>query len=179
MTHTTSTPANNAITFGALANGAAIGTGNTLTWDMMSTDAETISGYASTSTVKALTNDGYPSGVLRSLAIEKDGNISGFFTNGQTASLGQLCLADFPNPWGLKKMGSNLFSSTLTSGQAIVNTPGAGGLGEVTSNALEMANTDLGTEFISMITAQRAYQASAKVITTTDAMMAELMNIKR
>jgi flagellar hook protein FlgE len=179
MTRTTATPANNAITFGTLPNGASIGTGNTLTWDMMSADAETISGYASTSTVKALTNDGYPSGVLRSLAIEKDGNISGFFTNGQTASLGQLCLADFPNPWGLKKMGSNLFSSTLTSGQAIVNTPGAGGLGEVTSNALEMANTDLGTEFISMITAQRAYQASAKVITTTDAMMAELMNIKR
>jgi len=179
MSQTSSTPANNAVTFGTLANGAVIGVGNMLTWDMMSADAEAISGYASTSTVKSLTNDGYPSGVLRSLAIEKDGNISGFFTNGQTASLGQLALADFPNPWGLKKMGSNLFSSTLVSGQAIVNTPGAGGLGEVTSNALEMANTDLGTEFISMITAQRAYQASAKVITTTDAMMAELMNIKR
>ncbi|HPX02865.1 MAG TPA: flagellar hook-basal body complex protein, partial [Syntrophales bacterium] len=141
--------------------------------------AETITGYASSSTVKALTNDGYPSGVLRSLAVEKDGTITGFFTNGQTASLGQIALGDFPNPWGLKKMGSNLFSSTLTSGQAIINTPGAGGLGEVTSNALEMANTDLGTEFITMITAQRAYQANAKVITTTDAMMAELMNIKR
>jgi flagellar hook protein FlgE len=162
-----------------LANGATIGNSNVLNWDLTSTDAETITGYASTSTVKALRNDGYPSGVIRSLAIEKDGTITGFFTNGQTASLGQIALADFPNPWGLKKMGSNLFSGTLTSGQAIVNTPGAGGLGEVTSNALEMANTDLGTEFITMITAQRAYQASAKVITTTDAMMAELMNIKR
>ena len=172
-------PADISVSFSGLANGATIGASGALAWDLTSATAETISGYASTSTVKALTNDGYPSGVLKSLAIEKDGNISGFFTNGQTASLGQLCLADFPNPWGLKKMGSNLFSSTLTSGQAIVNTPGAGGLGEVTSNALEMANTDLGTEFISMITAQRAYQASAKVITTTDAMMAELMNIKR
>jgi len=172
-------PADNSITFSALTNGAVIGVGNTLTWDMMSADAETISGYASNSTVKALTNDGYPSGELRSLAIEKDGTITGFFTNGQTAPLGQIALGDFPNPWGLKKMGSNLFSSTLTSGQAIVNTPGAGGLGEVTSNALEMANTDLGTEFITMITAQRAYQANAKVITTTDTMMAELMNIKR
>jgi len=176
---TTSTPANNAVTFDPLDNGAVIGIGNTLTWDMMSSSAETITGYASSSTVKALTNDGYPSGVLRSLAIEKDGTITGFFTNGQTASLGQIALGDFPNPWGLKKMGSNLFSATLTSGQAIINTPGAGGLGEVTSNALEMANTDLGTEFITMITAQRAYQANAKVITTTDAMMAELMNIKR
>jgi flagellar hook protein FlgE len=76
-------------------------------------------------------------------------------------------------------MGSNLFSSTLGSGQAIINTPGAGGLGEVTSNALEMSNTDLGTEFINMITAQRAYQASAKVITTADDMMSALMNTKR
>jgi flagellar hook protein FlgE len=179
FTSTEVDPADISVVFSGLANGATIGASGALAWDLTSASAETISGYASSSTVKALTNDGYPSGVLRSLAIEKDGNISGFFTNGQTASLGQLCLADFPNPWGLKKMGSNLFSSTLASGQAIVNTPGAGGLGEVTSNALEMSNTDLGTEFIGLITAQRAYQASAKVITTTDAMMAELMNIKR
>ncbi len=179
MTRTASTPANNAVTFGALPNGAVIGIGNTLTWDMMSADAESITGYASTSTVKALTNDGYPSGVLRSLAIEGDGTITGYFTNGQTTSLGQLALADFANPWGLKKMGQNLFSETLTSGQAIVNMPGSGGLGEVKSNSLEMSNTDIGTEFINMITAQRAYQASAKVITTTDDMMTALMNTKR
>jgi flagellar hook protein FlgE len=172
-------PANITVSFTGLANGATIGTAGTLTWDLTSATHETISGYAATSTVKALTNDGYPSGLLRSLSVEKDGNISGFFTNGQTASLGQIALADFPNPWGLKKMGSNLFSSTLGSGQAIINTPGAGGLGEVTSNALEMSNTDLGTEFINMITAQRAYQASAKVITTADDMMSALMNTKR
>jgi len=179
FTYTEADPADINVAFSGLANGATIGNSGTLTWDLTSAQAETITGYASSSTVKALTNDGYPSGVLRSLAIEKDGTITGFFTNGQTASLGQIALGDFPNPWGLKKMGSNLFSATLTSGQAIINTPGAGGLGEVTSNALEMANTDLGTEFITMITAQRAYQANAKVITTTDAMMAELMNIKR
>jgi len=179
FTYTEADPADINVAFSGLANGATIGNGGTLLWDLTSTTAETITGYASSSTVKALTNDGYPSGVLRSLAIEKDGTITGFFTNGQMASLGQIALSDFPNPWGLKKMGSNLFSSTLTSGQAIINMPGAGGLGEVTSNALEMANTDLGTEFITMITAQRAYQANAKVITTTDAMMAELMNIKR
>ena len=179
FTYTEADPSDITVAFSGLANGAVIGNGGTLTWDLTSAQAETITGYASSSTVKALANDGYPSGVLRSLAIEKDGTITGFFTNGQTASLGQIALGDFPNPWGLKKMGSNLFSATLTSGQAIINTPGAGGLGEVTSNALEMANTDLGTEFITMITAQRAYQANAKVITTTDAMMAELMNIKR
>ncbi|MCU0555042.1 MAG: flagellar hook-basal body complex protein, partial [Syntrophales bacterium] len=179
FTSTEVDPADINVSFSGLANGATIGASGMLSWDLTSADAETISGYASTSTVKALVNDGYPSGVLKSLAIEKDGTITGYFTNGQTASLGQLALADFPNPWGLQKMGSNLFSSTLTSGQAIVNTPGAGGLGEVSSNSLEMANTDIGTEFINMITAQRAYQANAKVITTTDDMMTALMNIKR
>ena len=179
FTSTEVDPADISVSFSGLANGATIGASGMLSWDLTSADAETITGYASTSTVKALVNDGYPSGVLKSLAIEKDGTITGYFTNGQTASLGQLALADFPNPWGLQKMGSNLFSSTLTSGQAIVNTPGAGGLGEVSSNSLEMANTDIGTEFINMITAQRAYQANAKVITTTDDMMTALMNIKR
>jgi flagellar hook protein FlgE len=162
-----------------LSNGASIGASNTLTWDIVSTNAQTITGYASASAVKALYNDGYPSGVLKSLAIEGDGTITGYFTNGQTTSLGQVALADFANPWGLKKMGQNLFSETLTSGQAIINTPGSGGLGDLKSSSLEMSNTDIGTEFINMITAQRAYQASAKIITTTDDMMTALMNTKR
>jgi flagellar hook protein FlgE len=174
-------PANISVTVPAavLQNNATIGTGNALTWDIISNDAQTITGYASSSAVKALYNDGYPSGVLKSLAIEGDGTLTGYFTNGQTTSLGQIALADFANPWGLKKMGQNLFSETLTSGQAIINNPGSGGLGEVKSNSLEMSNTDIGTEFINMITAQRAYQASAKIITTTDDMMTALMNTKR
>ncbi|HEX7539959.1 MAG TPA: flagellar hook-basal body complex protein, partial [Syntrophales bacterium] len=162
-----------------LSNGATIGAGNNLTWDLTSANAQTITGYASSSAVKALYNDGYPSGVLKSLAIEGDGTITGYFTNGQTTSLGQVALADFANPWGLKKMGQNLFSETLTSGQAIINTPGSGGLGDIKASSLEMSNTDIGTEFINMITAQRAYQASAKIITTTDDMMTALMNTKR
>ena len=162
-----------------LSNGASIGSGNNLTWDIVSANAQTITGYASSSAVKALYNDGYPSGVLKSLAIEGDGTITGYFTNGQTTSLGQVALADFANPWGLKKMGQNLFSETLTSGQAIINTPGSGGLGDIKASSLEMSNTDIGTEFINMITAQRAYQASAKIITTTDDMMTALMNTKR
>jgi flagellar hook protein FlgE len=181
LTRTAVNPAD--ITIGVngalLSNGATIGSGNNLTWDLTSANAQTITGYASSSAVKALYNDGYPSGVLKSLAIEGDGTITGYFTNGQTTSLGQVALADFANPWGLKKMGQNLFSETLTSGQAIINTPGSGGLGDIKASSLEMSNTDIGTEFINMITAQRAYQASAKIITTTDDMMTALMNTKR
>jgi flagellar hook protein FlgE len=181
LTQTAVTPADISVTVDGtqLANGATIGTSNSLTWDITSARAQTITGYASASAVKALYSDGYPSGVLKSLAVEGNGTITGYFTNGQTTALGQIALADFANPWGLKKMGQNLFSETLTSGQAIINVPGSGGLGEVKSNSLEMSNTDIGTEFINMITAQRAYQASAKIITTTDEMMTALMNTKR
>ncbi|MBI4632624.1 MAG: flagellar basal-body rod protein FlgF [Deltaproteobacteria bacterium] len=172
-------PADINITFPALANGATIGSSNTVSWDLAGTTALNISQYASTSVMKSLSNDGYSSGLLKSLSIDKDGIIGGFFTNGQTSSLGQIVLADFDNPWGLKKMGSNLFGETVTSGASIRNVPGASGMGSVASNSLEMSNTDVATEFINMITAQKAYQASARVVTTQDTLMQELMNIKR
>lgn len=173
------TPADVSLTFPALANGATIGSSNTVVWDLAGTTALNISQYASTSVMKSLSNDGYSSGLLKSLSIDQDGVIGGFFTNGQTSSLGQIVLADFDNPWGLKKMGSNLFGETVTSGASIRNVPGASGMGSVASNSLEMSNTDVATEFINMITAQKAYQASARVVTTQDTLMQELMNIKR
>jgi flagellar hook protein FlgE len=177
-------PANITFTPAALSNGATIGDSGALTWYVTGdtsagNTAETITGYASASTVNALWNDGYSAGSLRSMSFEKDGTITGYFTNGQTATLGQIALADFRDASGLKREGSNLFSMTLTSGPAIVNRPGDGGAGNVVSQSLEMANTDLGSEFINMMTAQRAYQANARVITTQDQLMTELMNLKR
>jgi len=174
------------MTFGALDNGATIGVSegsgatidNKITWDVVGSDTNKLTGYASTSVIKALSDDGYTSGVLKSLSIEGDGTIMGSFTNGQTSQLGQLVLADFPNPSGLKKVG-NYFAETTESGEAIKNRPGSGGLGEIQSNSLEMSNTDVAKEFINMITAQRAYQASSRIITTADQMLTELMNIKR
>jgi flagellar hook protein FlgE len=138
-----------------------------------------MTGYASPSANRSLVCDGWASGELKSLAIESDGVIDGFFTNGQSAGIGQIALAKFTNTSGLMKMGSCLFAATVNSGDALVNQPGAGGLGEISPNSLEMSNADIATEFINMITAQKAYQASAKVVTTTDQMMSELMNIKR
>lgn len=172
-------PVDMTLTSAALPNGATIGNGNVVDWDVIGSTALSITGYASTSVINSLTNDGYASGLLKSLSVRSDGTINGFFTNGQTADLAQIVLADFDNPWGLQKMGSNLFTETVTSGAAIRNVPGASGMGDVSSNSLEMSNTDVATEFINMITAQKAYQASARVITTQDAMLSELMNIKR
>lgn len=174
------------LSFGTLDNGATIGvsedTGTTIenriTWDLVGDTALTITGYASTSVVKSLSNDGYTSGVLKSLGIANDGVISGTFTNGQTSNLGQILMADFPNSAGLKKIG-NYFGETSESGAAIKNKPGSGGLGEIVSNSLETSNVDVAKEFVNMITAQRAYQANAKVITAADEMLSILMNIKQ
>ena len=116
---------------------------------------------------------------IQGLAIDPAGIISGFFTNGQTSELAQIILASFPNPWALNKLGSNLFGETVMSGSSVRNIPGASGMGTLTPNTLEMSNTDIATEFIRMITAQKAYQANAKVITTGDMLMQVLMNIKQ
>jgi flagellar hook protein FlgE len=159
--------------------GATIGDSGVISWDLAGSTAQTVTEYASTSVVKTLIHDGYSSGSLKSISVASDGTISGFFTNGQTSNIAQIILSDFPNPEGLKRMGNNLFATTVESGDAVPNTPGSAGMGEISPNSLEMSNTDIATEFINMITAQRAYQASAKIVTVTDSMMAELMNIKR
>jgi len=176
---TLATPGDISLTFGALPNGATIGTGNTITWDLVGDTSLPVTDYASASVIRALNNDGYASGILKSLSVDNQGYINGFFSNGKTVNIAQLVLANFDNPWGLKRMGSNCFGETVASGQAITNAPGTSGMGELKSNSLEMSNTDIATEFINMITAQKAYQANARVITTTDQMLSELMNIKR
>ncbi|MBW2599843.1 MAG: flagellar hook protein FlgE [Deltaproteobacteria bacterium] len=159
--------------------GATIGDSGVVSWDLAGTTAEKVTGYASTSVIRTLFHDGYSSGSLKSISVTSDGVISGFFTNGQTSDISQIVLADFANTTGLKRMGKNLFGTTVESGDAVPNRPGSAGMGEISPNSLEMSNTDIATEFINMITAQRAYQASAKIVTVTDQMMAELMNIKR
>jgi flagellar hook protein FlgE len=157
-------------------NGATM---NNMTWDLTSDSALDVTQYASSSVVRSLTSDGYSSGSLKSISIDSNGIISGFFTNGQNTEMAQLMLAKFTNPWGLQKMGDNLFASTNSSGAAIQNYAGEGGIGSLTPNSLEMSNTDIATEFIKMITAQKAYQANAKVVTTESDMMQVLMNIKQ
>ena len=104
--------------------------------------------------------------------------MEGMFSNGQRQNLARMLLGDFTNLQGLNKVGS-YFIETADSGPSVVNKPGSGGLGELQSSSLEMSNTDTAKEFIKMITAQRAYQSSAKIIATGDQMLQTLMNIKQ
>lgn len=135
--------------------------------------------FGSVSSTLFQSQDGYASGSLKSFSINQEGMISGLYTNGQTRLLGQVALGIFNNPHGLTKMGKNLYGESFDSGQPIIGSPNAGGRGRLLSNSLELSNVDLAEEFIKLITAQRGFQANSRVITTTDEMLGELVNLKR
>lgn len=135
--------------------------------------------YPIASTTNFQTQDGYPPGVLMNVTVSSEGVISGHYSNGQIIDLYQITLAKFNNPQALYKEGANLYSETIASGPAYTNSPGSGGLGRINPNSLEQSNVDLATEFVKLIVAQRGFQANARIITTTDEILTELMNIKR
>lgn len=135
--------------------------------------------YQSASTTTFQTQNGYAPGELESITVSEDGIMSGHYSNGQILNLFQITLANFNNPNGLHKEGGNLYSETIQSGVAYTNSPGSGALGGISANSLEQSNVDLATEFVNLITCQRGYQANSRVITTTDQMLDELMNLKR
>jgi len=135
--------------------------------------------YAAPFAVMRVAQDGYASGSLRNLVVSDAGVITGIFTNGQTRVLGQVALAKFIAPTELTKLGRNLYGESYGSGQPIVSAPGTSGLGRVASNTLELSNVDLAGEFVRMIAAQRGFQANSRIITTTDDLMQEVVNLKR
>ncbi|MGC8777798.1 MAG: flagellar hook-basal body complex protein, partial [Candidatus Caldatribacteriaceae bacterium] len=123
--------------------------------------------------------DGYRAGSLETVSVDSDGIITGIFTNGQSKALGQVALATFVNPAGLTKMGGNLYQISNNSGAPNIGTANSGGRGSIAVGALEMSNVDLAQEFTNMIVTQRGFQANSRVITTSDEMLQDLINIKR
>jgi flagellar hook protein FlgE len=135
--------------------------------------------FSGDSTLNIPWQDGNPMGVLESFAINEQGEIIGTFSNGLTDVLGQIALAVFNNPSGLSEVGNSLYVVSANSGVPKIGAPGSGGRGILIPGALEMSNVDLAEEFTKMIVAQRGFQANARVITTADQILNELVNIKR
>lgn len=133
---------------------------------------------ASDSSISSSDQDGYTAGSLSSYTINNDGTITGTYSNGKTQLLGQIVMASFANPQGLKSEGNNVWSSTSSSGAAIVGTAGLGVFGTLTSGALESSNVDLSSELVNMIVAQRNYQSNAQTIKTQDAILNTLVNLR-
>ncbi|MDB5727471.1 MAG: flgE, partial [Noviherbaspirillum sp.] len=128
--------------------------------------------------VNSLEQDGYASGRLAGYSVGDDGVISGRYTNGRSAELGQIVLANFRNPNGLKPLGDNLWEGTAESGPATAGEPGTSSLGILQASAVEDSNVDLTAELVNMITAQRVYQANAQTIKTQDQIMQTLVNMR-
>ena len=138
-----------------------------------------LSQFAGTSTVVLRDQDGYAAGTLQNFSIDRTGLITGAFTNGVNVTLAQIVLADFNNPGGLLRVGDNMYGVSGNSGGAVLGFALEGSQSFVTSGALEMSNVDLAQEFTSMIVAQRGFQANSRVITNSDEMLQEVVNLKR
>jgi flagellar hook protein FlgE len=121
--------------------------------------------------------DGFGVGELSNLSVNGDGDIQGFYTNGQIRVLGELGIATFVNDNGLREVGDNLWSETPNSGIRTVSKGAQGKAGQVVGGALEGSNVSVAEEFVRMIEAQRGFQANARVITTTNEVLAELVNL--
>jgi len=123
--------------------------------------------------------DGARNGSLKSYSIDFAGNIVGEFTNGMMRSIGQIALAKFANPAGLQKAGDTTFIESNNSGIAQLGKAGTVGFGSITPGSLEMSNVDLSQEFTDMIVTQRGLQANSRIITTSDEVLQEIVNLKR
>lgn len=142
--------------------------------------AENVTSLADdTSELAATFRDGSPIGTLSGFAVGADGTVIGAFSNGLTRPLGQVALATFSNPEGLVEIGDSLFGPGANSGSAVVAQPGVLGAGQVVGGALELANVDIGEEFIKMISASTGYSASSRVIRSVDELMQQLLVLGR
>ncbi|MDA8172572.1 MAG: flagellar hook protein FlgE [Nitrospiraceae bacterium] len=135
--------------------------------------------FASDFAVQNITQDGYPTGALDSYTIDKNGIITGKFTNGKEKTLGEIILAKFDSPTSLEQLDGNMYSQTTASGQALIGKPQTSGMGSVNSGSLEESNVDLSDQFVKMIAAQSGYEANSKMITTMDQLMQTLVNMKQ
>ena len=135
--------------------------------------------FGGTASAAATDQDGHGEGFFSSTTVNSDGKVVALFTNGKTTDIGQLQLANFSNAEGLTAVGNNAYKPTLASGAATLKTAGSGRTGSIVSGVLEASNVDIAEEFTKLIVAQRAFQANARTITTTDEVLQELVNIVR
>jgi flagellar hook protein FlgE len=144
----------------------------------LSMDYSSISQYGGGFNVASLSQDGYATGRLSGIDIDKTGVMLARFTNGQSRTIAQVALVNFSNPQGLTQLGDSSWAESFSSGAPLIGTPGSSSLGQVDSGALEASNVDLTAQLVEMITAQRNFQANAQVIQTTNAITQTIINLR-
>ena len=170
-------PANVAITTPDWANGA---TASDIDWQVLDDSGNPVlTGFGSASATTSIVQNGSPAGAVTNVTIAPDGTIMATVGSGDPLVLGQLALVLFNNPDGLIRMGSSRYLEGPNSGEPNVGIPGAGGRGTLIGSSLEQSNVDMAQEFTQMILAQRGYQANGKMITVTDQLLLETINLKQ
>jgi flagellar hook protein FlgE len=162
------TPSATAITFTATVGGQTV-----------TLDTSKVTGFAGQNTLAATGQNGSAMGTLQAFTMSPDGTLVGVFSNGLKSPLAQVALANFNNPPGLEKVGGSMYRTTVNSGNEQLGTAGTAGRGMLSSGQLEMSNVDLAAEFTNLIVAQRGFQANSRVITTSDQILEDLVNLKR
>ncbi|MDI6604117.1 MAG: flagellar basal-body rod protein FlgF [Thermoanaerobacteraceae bacterium] len=185
----TSITGNGTLTFDANGNISGTATG-TLTFTMditktnatigpVNTDLSKLTMFSNDTDIRELSKDGNAAGSLENINIDKYGVISGIYSNGRRQVIGQIATADFQNPMGLEKTGNTMFINTVNSGDPMIGAPATSTRGALNPGTLEMSNVDIANEFSDMITTERGFQANSKVITTSDEILQDLVNLKR
>lgn len=150
------------------------------TFDIVNPDGSSnFTQYSAPSGTSSSYQDGYGAGTLRDLTVDQNGVVTGSFTNGQVIPLAQVALATFNNNNGLVQQGNNQWSQSLASGSPTIGVANSGGRGGVLGANLELANVDIASEFTKLILSQRGYQANGKIVTTTDQLLQETLNLKQ
>lgn len=143
-------------------------------------DFSKVSGLAtSDASLAASRQDGSPPGTLTSYVIGEDGTVRGVFSNGVSRDLGQVRLARFSNPQGLEQRGQNMYAQGINTGLPIEGRPGENGIGSVVAGSLELSNTDIGGDLVNLVLASTQYRSNARVITATQQLFDELLNLRR
>ncbi|HEX8233886.1 MAG TPA: flagellar hook protein FlgE [Caulobacteraceae bacterium] len=142
-------------------------------------DLAKVTQLSSVSSVSSVQANGTAFGSLAGVSVDEDGFVTAVYENGTTRRLAQVAIATFPNADGLASSKGNSWQASVNSGGFTLKTPGAAGAGKISPSSLEASTVDLSSEFTGLITTQRAYSASSKIITTADQMLEELLSIKR
>jgi flagellar hook protein FlgE len=164
---------------GGKAAGDKVPDDGTITLGAYTIDVHDLTNFSGNTEARVSNSNGSAAGILSSYTVSNTGQIVGVFSNGLKETLGQVALANFNNVNGLEKIGDSMFRSTVNSGLAQVGAAGSAGMGLISSGALEMSNVDLAQEFTNLVIAQRGFQANSRIITTSDEILQELVNLKR
>lgn len=164
-----------ALSISGLTDGAS---NMSINWNLFDSSGNPqISQYSETSALGATSQDGAAAGQIASVSLQNGGMVVATYSNGQQATIGQIAVASIPNPDSLVSAGNNELATTAQTGAITLGAAGTAGRGQIVAGSLESSNADMATEFTHLLSYERSYQAASRVITTSDQLLQETVNL--